>query len=160
VQTDVRTPEGDAVRWEVPADVEALAWDPHSPTCFAVAVESGEVLFLDARRGAGSAPLASVAAHAKAATCLSFCPAVPGLMLTASTDKQVKLWSVPQGAAPALLASQDLKVGGVFSAAFCRDAPMVVAAGGAKGTVSVWDTRNTESVVEWAKAQGAGEAAE
>lgn len=40
-------------------------------------------------QGAGSAPLFTLAAHNKATCALSFCPAVPGLMATASTDKKV-----------------------------------------------------------------------
>lgn len=156
----MRTPGAAALRWEAPADVEALAWDPHSPTCFAVAAENGEVLFYDARGGAGSAPTVRLAAHERAATSLNYSPAVPGLFLTASTDKKVKLWGAGDGGAPTLLGSEDLKVGAVFSACFCRDAPMVVAAGGAKGTVSVWDTRNTAAVVEYAKQAGQGELVE
>ena len=160
MQADVRAPSAAALRWEAPADVEALAWDPHSPTCFAVAAENGEVLMYDARGGAGSAPTARLAAHERAATSLSYSPAVRGLFLTASTDKKVKLWGAGHGGAPRLLGCEDLKVGAVFSASFCRDAPMVVAAGGAKGAVSVWDTRNSAAVVEFAKEQGQGELVE
>lgn len=150
---DMRAPEGDPATWEMPADVEALEWDPHNPTSFAVSAENGEVLFYDARGGAGSAPLLRLAAHSKAASALSFSPGVKGLMLTASTDKKIKVWGVnaASGAAPELLASQDLKVGAVFGASFCREAPLVLAAGGAKGEVAVWDTANTEAVAAWAQ---------
>ena len=154
---DMRTPGGDPIAWEIPADVEALSWDPHNPTHFAVSAENGEVLFFDARGGAGSAPLLRLAAHSKATSTLSFSPGVRGLMLTASTDKKVKVWGVDAaaGEAPELLASADLKVGAVFAASFCRDAPLVLAAGGAKGEVAVWDTANSSAVTDWAKKQSA-----
>jgi len=152
---DMRTPGGEPASWDLSADVEALAWDPHNPTCFAVSVESGEVLFYDARGGAGSKPLMQLAAHSKATSALSFNSAVKGMILTASTDKKIKLWGIDieSGAEPELLASEDLKVGAIFSASFCRDAPMVLAAGGAKGAVAVWDTMNTEVVNAWVNKQ-------
>jgi hypothetical protein len=40
-------------------------------------------------QGAGSAPLYRLAAHDKATCALSFCPAVPDLLATSSTDKKV-----------------------------------------------------------------------
>jgi periodic tryptophan protein 1 len=121
-----------------------------------VPAQDGEICYFDARAGAASAPLFRLAAHSKPATCLHFNPTVPGLLLTASTDKKVSLWKIAAGAAPTALASADLKVGAVFSASFCGDAPFLVAAGGAKGSVSVWDTTTEPAVVEYGKSQGVG----
>lgn len=42
-----------------------------------------------ASQGAGSSPLYRLSAHDKATCALSFCPAVPGLLATSSTDKKV-----------------------------------------------------------------------
>lgn len=170
----------------------------------------------DAPQGPGSEAMYYLAAHKKATCALSFCPAVAGLFLTASTDKkvgslallwvpeipctglgawlhgarvavsaweeasgpvapapddlpshrqghrcqsktlhQVKLWDTRGGGEPALLATQDLKVGAVFSAGFCADAPMLVAAGGAAGTVAVWDTTTCEAVTAFAGVESA-----
>ena len=39
-----------------------------------------------------------------------------------------------------------LKVGAIFSAGFTPDAPFLVAAAGAKGTVVVWDTLSNAAV--------------
>jgi periodic tryptophan protein 1 len=39
--------------WSVSADVEALAWNPSSPTNFLVSTEDGLVICCDARTGAG-----------------------------------------------------------------------------------------------------------
>ena len=51
----------------------------------------------------------------------------------------MKLWDFSSGQ-PVAVASQDLKVGALFSADFCPESPFLVAAGGAKGSVAVWDT--------------------
>eukprot|EP00955_Chlamydomonas_euryale_P010406 111758-Chlamydomonas_euryale.AAC.9 len=60
---------------------------------------------------AGSAPVFRLAAHDAATCALSFSTAVPGLLATCSTDKRVKLWDVRDDQ-PAMIASQDLQVGG------------------------------------------------
>ncbi|KIY96146.1 hypothetical protein MNEG_11815 [Monoraphidium neglectum] len=132
--------------WKVSADVEALAWAPHAPTVFLVSSEDGVVAAYDARGGAGSKPLFRLAAHDKPACALSFCPAAPGLLATASTDKKAKLWDVT-GDAPKLLASKDAGLGAIFTAGFCgADAPHLLALAGAKGTVGVWDVRSAGAV--------------
>ena len=48
---------------------------------------------------------------------------------------------------PSLVASQDLEVGAVFGAAFCPEAPWLIAAGGALGTVAVWDITTNAAVM-------------
>jgi periodic tryptophan protein 1 len=58
---------------------------------------------------------------------------------------QVKLWDIT-GSKPSLVAQQDLKVGACFTAAFCSDAPWLLAAGGAAGTVAVWDVLTNAAV--------------
>ena len=142
---DVRTPGGPVLAWGVSADVECAAWNPAAAEQFLVSVEDGHVTCHDARRGGGSAPLFTLAAHSKPASTLALCPSAPGLLATASTDKSTKLWDISRGA-PELLVSRDLRVGAVFSAAFARDAPQLLAAAGAKGTVTVWDVA-TEAAV-------------
>lgn len=44
-------PDGGVVpTWQVSADVEALAWDPHHPTQFVVSGEDGVVAMYDTRQ--------------------------------------------------------------------------------------------------------------
>lgn len=148
---DIRSPAGtgssrassssSVPSWRVGADVEALAWDPSSPTDFYVAAEDGVVSCFDARSaGSGSKPKFRLSAHSKAATALAFAGAgagsafggdassggsssgggsciAPGLLATGSTDKKVKLWDV-SGGVPELVATADLKVGAVFGLGF------------------------------------------
>ncbi|EIE25396.1 WD40 repeat-like protein [Coccomyxa subellipsoidea C-169] len=142
---DVRVPDGQPLTWKVSADVEALTWSPHAPTTFLVSSEDGLVSAYDARGGAGSEPLFRLAAHDAATCALSFNPAAPNLLATASTDNMVKLWDVADNK-PSLVAAQDLKVGACFTAAFCREAPWLLAAAGAAGTVAVWDVLTNAAV--------------
>jgi len=90
LQADVRAPEGQPLTWAVSADVEALSWSPHEPTMFLVSSEDGLVSAYDARRGAGADPLFRLAAHDTATCALSFNPAAPNLLATASTDNRVR----------------------------------------------------------------------
>ena len=85
----MRAPVGKPLKWEIGTDVEALAWAPHAPTTFLVATEDGLVCAYDARSGAGSAPLFRLSAHNAATSAMSFNPALPNLMATASTDMKV-----------------------------------------------------------------------
>ena len=88
-QADLRAPSGKPLKWECDADVEALAWAPHAPTTFLASTEDGLVCAYDARSGPGSAPLFRLSAHDAATCAMSFNPAVPNLMATASTDMKV-----------------------------------------------------------------------
>eukprot|EP00873_Tetraselmis_striata_P021448 jgi/Tetstr1/441712/TSEL_029935.t1 len=141
---DVRA-VGSCASWAVSRDVEALTWCPHAPTCFLVSSEDGLVACYDARKGAGSDPLYSLHAHDKPTCTMSFSVGAPGLLLTGSTDKKLKLWDVADNK-PSLLATQEPKVGAIFSAGFSKDSPFLVAAAGAKGTVAVWDTMASPAV--------------
>eukprot|EP00803_Ostreobium_quekettii_P008173 evm.model.scf_412.4 EVM.evm.TU.scf_412.4 scf_412:25741-26474(+) len=106
------------------------------------------VVALDARGGAGSSPLYRLAAHEKPTTCLGFCPAVPNLLMTASVDKQVKLWDVSNNQ-PGLVASEAINAGAIFAATFCGpDFPFLIAAGGDKGSLVVWDTLAVPAVAK------------
>eukprot|EP00245_Coleochaete_scutata_P003973 TRINITY_DN16082_c0_g1_i1.p1 TRINITY_DN16082_c0_g1~~TRINITY_DN16082_c0_g1_i1.p1 ORF type:complete len:236 (+),score=37.62 TRINITY_DN16082_c0_g1_i1:56-709(+) len=151
--TDTRVPSHKPITWALSADVECLAWDPHVPHEFVVSTEDGLVRCHDVRKGTGCAdPAASIAsalyslsAHDKATCSVSFNPLAPHLLATSSTDKMVKLWNT-QGHKPSALASVNLKLGAVFSVAFCRDSPFLLAAGGSKGSLQVWDIRTDAAV--------------
>lgn len=105
------------------------------------------VLRYDARSGSGSGPLFTLDAHSDAVSVVAHNPKVPGLVLTASHDKTVKLWNVVNNK-PAALATKKLDLvtmhpcsfnvvtnclrfqGAVFCASFYGDSPFVIAAGG------------------------------
>ncbi len=156
---DVRTPAGAVLSWPVSADVECAAWNPCVAEQFVVSTEDGHVTCYDARRGGGgAAPLFTLAAHDKPTSTLAMCPSARGLLATGSTDKAIKLWDISRGA-PELLVSRDLRVGAVFSVAFAGDAHHLLAAAGAKGTVTVWDVSTEAAVAARFGAQLTGAAA-
>lgn len=87
-QGDARAPSSN-LAWDASADIEALAWDPHTPTRFLASAEDGIVAAFDARNGGGAAPLFRLQAHDAPACCICFNPAARDLLATASTDKKV-----------------------------------------------------------------------
>lgn len=141
MQTDVRdTDEKPPLNWKVPSDVEAMAWDPHTPHVFAVSAEDGSVSIFDSRKGSDSDPVQLLRAHTKPATSLSYCPCESGVLATGSTDATVKLWKQNQDSTYIEHGSQNMNVGAIFSLEFSRDSPRLIAAGGANGSITVWDT--------------------
>ena len=97
LQADVRSPGASTPKWELSADAECAAWSIAEPTQFLVASEDGVVACFDARGGASSAPLFRLAAHDKPTCAISFCPAAPHLLATASADKLVSVATHCQG---------------------------------------------------------------
>jgi len=144
---DVRAPEKAAMAWDVHADVECAVWNLNEPTSMLVSNESGAVLCLDTRKGAGSAPVFTLEAHERATTSLSLCPGAPALLLTCSTDKMLKLWDIA-GGKPSLVATNNPQIGAVFSAGFAPSVPYLVGCAGSKGEVAVWDILADAAVAE------------
>lgn len=137
--SDLRDPGTKPSSWKIHGDVECLSWNPHDPNMFAVSSEDGKVTVFDIRN---STAFESFQAHKKAATSVSFCPCLDGVLVTGSTDGRATLWKRgDKGKGFHALASEQMGVGAIFSAEYCRDAPMLVAVGGAEGTCSVWDTK-------------------
>ena len=149
---DMRTAGSSAAAqrvYRVEADVEMVRWHGRAPL-FLVATESGMVYLFDARKG--EQPLFRLAAHSSATTAAQFSPHIDGLFLTSSADKTVKLWSVDGGSeggavVPSLLVSKEMRVGSVWSASWDVDAAALLACGGDKGKVAVWDIRENAEVV-------------
>jgi len=147
--TDMRAPQAAAIRWSVSADVESLAWDPHASHTFLVSLEDGTVGGYDVRSGTvdplqGKA-LFTIHAHEKAVCSLAYNTVAPNLLATTSTDKMVKLWDLTDNQ-PSCIASVNPKVGAIFAASFCADAPFLLAVGGSKGNLHVWDTLTSGEV--------------
>ncbi|MCD7453120.1 hypothetical protein HAX54_019778 [Datura stramonium] len=119
---DGRKPSHSGFKFPVSAEVESLAWDPHSEHSFMVSLENGTVTSFHIR--AASADLTSetkpsftIHAHDKAVSSMSFNPLVPDLLATGSVDK----------------------MGAVFSVSFSDACPFLLAIGGSKGKLQLWD---------------------
>lgn len=150
VAADMRAPDTKA-RWSVDADVEAVRWDPHDPNFFYVTTDGGMVYRFDVRNipatPADSKPVWSLQAHDTSVSSFDINPTIPGYLVTGSTDKQVKLWSV-QDDKPSLVVSRKPEVGKIFSTSFAPDADVSfrLAIAGSKGVVQIWDTSTNAAV--------------
>ncbi|XP_057461568.1 uncharacterized protein LOC130751868 [Actinidia eriantha] len=150
VTKDGRIPSHTGFKWSVSADVESVAWDPHSEHSFVVSLEDGTVNGYDIRaatsdQSLGSKPSFTLHAHDKAVCSISYNPLAPNLLATGSTDKMVKLWDLSNNE-PSCVASTNPKAGAVFSISFSQDNPFLLAIGGSKGRLEVWDTLSDAGV--------------
>ncbi|KAF3324006.1 WD repeat-containing protein C17D11.16 [Carex littledalei] len=138
-------------RWSVDSAVESMAWDPHNEHAFVISLENGMVQCFDKRTTSSNSTSASktvftLHAHEKAVSSVSFCPVAPNFLATGSIDKMIKLWDISNNQ-PACVASQNPKAGKVFQISFSQDNPFLLAIGGLKGKLQVWDTLSEQGIV-------------
>ena len=79
-------------------------------------------------------------------------------MVTASTDKTVKLWDIG-GNAPAAAGSKTMAIGDIFAASFYPSSGFLLAAGGSKGALAIWDTTENPAFVRRFEKRMKGEGA-
>ena len=77
---------------------------------------------------------------------MSFSPHIPNMRATCSLDEYVKIWDIAAPEKPKLVSYKKLASGELFSLSFYKDIPWVLAAGGSKGEVAVWDTEENEAI--------------
>ncbi|GMM49972.1 rRNA-processing protein [Starmerella bacillaris] len=130
--------------FNVSSDIESVKWDSNG-TNFYVGTESGQVYKFDARQE--SKPVWTLQAHDAEISSFDINEYVDGLMITGSSDSQVKLWNVG-GDKPSMVLSRDFDVGRVFSVGFGpdKDTRSIVSIGGSKGSVKVWDAFSNKAV--------------
>jgi len=135
---DLRNQGQNMVKFQVDSDVEKVVWNPNSQQHCLVSCESGSLHCFDVRKA--DKPVFTIQAHEKAASCLAFNRHVPNLLATGSLDHTVKLWDLSDGSAKCVL-SKNLDIGAIFSLDFNDpQSPFLIAAGGSKGHVAVFDT--------------------
>ena len=117
---------GTCKSWKVQGEVEKVLWNRFNPFQFLVATEQGYVHMVDARQDGKH--LWTLSAHSEGINGISMSSQCPGLLLTGSSDKTVKVWDINNQ--PSCLMEKDLKVGMVHSVHNCPDAPFVFAVGG------------------------------
>lgn len=131
-------------RWDVGADVEGVQWAADGLS-FYVSTEAGQIVKCDAREEGKI--LWRLQAHDSEITSFDVSTHVPGLMVTGSMDKTVKLWNVSTDK-PSMILSRDLDVGKVFTVGFGPDKEVCssLVVGGSAGQLRVWDTMTNRSV--------------
>lgn len=127
-------------------DLETGSWHPTMEHNFVISTESGIVVGYDIRKP--DAPIFEFQAHEKACSNLSFSPHIPNMMATCSTDEYVKVWDIAHAGQPKLVSYKKMAMGELFSLAFYKDIPWVLAAGGSKGEIAVWDTEENETIAK------------
>ena len=69
-------------------------------------------------------------------------------MASSSVDGSVKIWDIGAngGTNPEMISYRNMKQGELFSLQFCQDIPWVLACGGSKGEVAVWDVSENQDI--------------
>lgn len=125
-------------------DLETAQWHPTYEHNFVLSTESGIIQGYDIRNPKES--VFELQAHDKSCTNVSFSPHIPNMLATCSLDEYVKVWDIASGAQPTLIDYRKMGMGELFSLQFYKDIPWVLAAGGSKGEVVVWDTEENEKI--------------
>lgn len=132
---------------KIPADCEALAWDPFHPELLTAACEDGTVMCWDVRKFSDKTPMWSfVANEFGGISDLSYNRHVPGMLATAAIDKTIALWDTysqndaPQAnAPPRACGSKDMKAGKLYTVGFYPSLPWLMGCGGSGNQLALWD---------------------
>lgn len=128
-------------------DPECVRWNPHNANELYCADEGGCISILDIRHP--EQMLKKIEAHNKACSAIDLHPVIPGLLLTASVDRSLKVWDVSTSST--CLISREPDVGKLFAASFSQDSPFVVACAGSRGELKVVNLDNSDSYRDFIK---------
>jgi len=112
--------------WTLDGEVERVTWNQHNPYYFLASTDTGHVYYVDVRN---ELTVFTLKAHTAATTGLVLSSGIAGCLLTASSDKTIKLWDFRDDK-PAIVHSQDMKMGELHCAQCCPDSPLLFAVGG------------------------------
>jgi periodic tryptophan protein 1 len=136
---------GRTARYALPGDPESLQWNHLAPATFLVSTDSGHIVSFDVRTP--DKPLWTLKAHEQSVTSMSLSATAAGLLATSSIDKTVKLWDLngagtgagAGAAAPTLVGKKAMSIGQIFTCSFFSGNPYLLACGGSKGMLAIWD---------------------
>ena len=125
------------------SEPECLVWNHLLPSTFIISTDDGKVTSFDVRMP--DKPLWRIQAHTQAATYVALSSTAEGLMATTSIDKSVRLWDISEFGSGdnaehvTPLSSKTMSAGQLFTCSFYPNAPYLLAAGGSKGMLAIWD---------------------
>ncbi|CAG2167284.1 unnamed protein product [Oppiella nova] len=117
-------------KWKVEGEceIEKVIWNHLNPYTFFCSTSDGNVFNYDVRNE--QKPIYSVKAHSDSVTGLALSRQCQGCLITASTDKLVKVWDVDDKSAHFITQFSDLNIGAVLSLSPNPDLPFIIAVGG------------------------------
>ena len=140
-------------RVKIPADCEALAWDPFNPQYLTAASEDGTVQCWDVRNFSDKKPVWSMVANEFGGVSdISYNSHVPGMLATCSVDKTVTLWDTYNaekklsGGPPTAKMNKDMRVGKLYTVGFYPSSPWLLGCGGGGKEMALWDMTREENV--------------
>lgn len=138
---------------KIPADCEALAWDPFTPEYLTAASEDGTLTCWDVRKFSDKTPLWSVVANEFGGVSdLSYNPSVPGMLATCSVDKSVTLWDTYNSTEdtatgpPQACGNKDMGVGKLYTVNFYPSSPWLMGCAGGGKELAIWDMTREISI--------------
>jgi periodic tryptophan protein 1 len=147
---DVRAAAPSCSSWRVRSDIEACQWGFGPLAGLLIATTEDGVVYILNRQNANTI-VVEWQAHDGAVSACAQSKDVPGMLVTGSVDRTVKVWDVREcqdGSAPKLIYERPSKAGAVFAAALrplsttshgATESPFVLAYAGAKGLLVVLD---------------------
>jgi periodic tryptophan protein 1 len=129
----------------LPADCEAIEWDPHQPHLLTAASEDGSVLCWDVRKFETGMTYWNFVAHEfGGCSDLSYNPNIPGMLATCAIDKTVALWdtynvSSNPGEKPYFCGNKDMNSGKLYTVSFYPSSPWLLGCGGSGNQLALWD---------------------
>jgi periodic tryptophan protein 1 len=151
---DARSSGRDVKRVKLPADCEALAWDPHHPEHLTVASEDGSLKCWDVRSFETATPVWSMIGNEFGVSNLSYNYHVPGMLAICSPDKTVSLWDCynegrfQTSVAPWQCGSKDMCSGKLHALSFYPSDPWLLGCGGSGNQLALWDLSNESIIIE------------
>jgi len=132
-------------QWKASGEVEKVLWNHFDPFSFMVATDSGIVQMFDARQD--DKAVWTLNAHSEGVNGLVLSTQCPGCLVTASSDKTMKVWDIADGK-PTCIHEQNMKLGMIHCMSGCPDAPFVTVMGGDKSSdnIKVFDVREAAAV--------------
>ncbi|XP_032236586.2 periodic tryptophan protein 1 homolog isoform X2 [Nematostella vectensis] len=139
---DCRSPESNIKSWKFNGEVERVIWNHFSPFNFLSSTDNGFVYCCDVRT---DAPVFTINAHDSAIAGLVLSSQVPNCLVTASADGSMKVWDIKDNK-PSFILTRDMQMGHILSASCCPDSPFMLALGGEKQGLKLFDLMESAPV--------------